>query len=87
MPVQISYPERRENPANSARAEHALALGAGSNAGQCRPIDQGFRKDRWRTSEGDNLARELVITTPLDRHPESVVMVSKVVAKRATPKP
>jgi hypothetical protein len=29
----------------------------------------------------------LAITTPLDRHPESVVMVSKVVAKRATPKP
>ena len=24
MPVKISYPERRENPANSARAEHAL---------------------------------------------------------------
>ena len=30
----------------------------GSNAGQCRPIDRGFRKDRWRTSEGDNLGRE-----------------------------
>lgn len=29
----------------------------------------------------------LAITTPLDRHPESAVMVSKVVAKRATPKP
>ena len=29
----------------------------------------------------------LAITTPLDRHPESVVTVSKVVAKRATPKP
>jgi hypothetical protein len=28
----------------------------GSNAGQCRPIDR--RKDRWRTSEGDNLGRE-----------------------------
>ena len=25
MPVRISYPERRENPADSARAEHALA--------------------------------------------------------------
>ena len=24
MPVRISYPERRENPADSARAEHAL---------------------------------------------------------------
>jgi hypothetical protein len=32
-------------------------------------------------------AENLAITTPLDRHPESVVMVSKVVAKRATPKP
>ena len=26
MPVEISYPERRENPADSARAEHALAV-------------------------------------------------------------
>jgi hypothetical protein len=29
----------------------------------------------------------LAITTPLDSHPESVVIVSKAVAKRATPKP
>ena len=46
----------RYKPKNVA-ALH-LALGAGSNAGQCRPIDRGFRKDRWRTSEGDNLGRE-----------------------------
>jgi hypothetical protein len=38
---------------------------------------------RKATSWPENLA----ITTPLDRHPESVVMVSKVVVKRATPKP
>jgi len=29
----------------------------------------------------------LAITTPLDRHPTSAVMVSKVGTKRATPKP
>jgi hypothetical protein len=29
----------------------------------------------------------LALTTPLDRNPESAVMVSKVVPKRATPKP
>jgi hypothetical protein len=38
---------------------------------------------RMATTWAENLA----ITTPLYRHPESVVMVSKVVAKRATPKP
>ena len=35
--MQISYPERRENPANSARAEHALAaIPAGGESRQQR---------------------------------------------------
>jgi hypothetical protein len=38
---------------------------------------------RKATTWPENLA----ITTPLDRHPTSTVMVSKVGTKRATPKP
>ena len=38
-------------------------------------------------SEGDGLARNLVITTPQDHHPESAVKVSKASIKaRVSPK-
>jgi hypothetical protein len=84
---------------SSSRARSSSWWLTGSNVGQCRPIDRGFGKDRWRTSVGDNLGREFGDNDPagspskkcrdreglgtLARHLDG----SKVVAKRATPKP
>ena len=77
----------RYKPKNVA-ALH-LALGGlpdrmGVNADQSTGVSaRTVGELRKATTWPENLA----ITTPLDRHPESVVTVSKVVAKRATPKP
>jgi hypothetical protein len=76
----------RYKPKNVA-ALH-LALGGlrdrmGVNAEQSTGVSARTVGDRKATTWPVNLA----VTTPLDRHPEGVVTVSKVVAKRATPKP
>ena len=48
----------RYKPKNVAALHLALGGLPDRMRVKCGPIDRGFREDRWRTSEGDNLGRE-----------------------------